>query len=158
MTMDDYVHAWSWMATMLREDRDRWLAMLKALRDGKDASVAFSSALGISPDEFDRRWGERMTGKRASMAETATPARPAPPSAPLAGRLAAAKTPSDVTDVLRGVGRVKDAETAAAVASTATTESDAVRETVVKLLAAADGTETLAWLRGAGLSHKEAAV
>ena len=69
MTAGDYVRAWSYFSTMLREDRLHWIALLKALREGKDRGVSFDAALGCSPDEFDRRWAERLTGKRASMAK-----------------------------------------------------------------------------------------
>ena len=154
MKADDYVRAWSYFATMLREDRVRWVGLLRALREGKDRGAAFEGALGCSPDEFDRRWAERLTGKRASMAESAT-GRSSAPVDSVSVRLSRAQTPAEIVDVLRGLGHLTDAESAEAVASVAHADSDAVRETVVRVLVAAEGKAAVEWMRSAGLTYKD---
>lgn len=154
MTANDYVHAWSWFDVMLREDRVRWIALLRALREGKDRGASFEAALHASPDAFDRRWADRMLGRRDSMADT--PGDRAPPAgASVPARLAAARSPAELLDVLRGLGHVEDVAAAEAVANAAGPESDAVRESVVRVLAATRG-EAATWLRTGALASKDA--
>ncbi len=154
MVAGDYVRAWSWFATMLREDRVRWTALLRALREGKDRSVAFETALGGSADAFDRRWADRLTGKRTSMAESSA-GRASAPLESTAARLARARSPAEILDALRGLGRIPDAEAAEAVATAASADSDAVREAVVRVLVAAQAKPVVDWMRAAGLAAKD---
>ena len=64
LSLEDHVRSWSYMDVMLREDRVRWLAVLAKIREGKDFGVAFREGLGMTPEDFDARWADRVLGKR----------------------------------------------------------------------------------------------
>jgi hypothetical protein len=156
LTYDDHVRSWSYMDVMLREDRARWLAVMKKLREGKDAAVAFKEGMGLTPDEFDRRWADRLAGRRKTMAETPAEAASADPAAgPDAAerrRLLGEQDPVTLGSLLRAIDVVRDAKIAELVLSRATVDSDLVRETVVMLLAKSKAPEVAEWLRTAGLA------
>jgi hypothetical protein len=69
LSYDDHVRSWSMMDTMLREDKERWLATLRLIREGKEHAAAFREGLATTPDDFDARWADRMLGKRKTMAD-----------------------------------------------------------------------------------------
>ncbi|MCC7137560.1 MAG: HEAT repeat domain-containing protein [Planctomycetes bacterium] len=162
LSYDDHVRAWSYMKTMLDEDRDRWLATLKLLREGKEHAAAFREGLGMTPDDFDARWADRMLGKRKSMAET-------PKDVALTGetggvdaaerrRIQAEQDPITLAALLRGLEKVRSVETARLVLSRLAIDADVVRETIVLLLKRTEDPEVIGWLRTSGLSDADAMV
>jgi hypothetical protein len=165
LTYDDHVRSWSYMDVMLREDRVRWLNVMRKLREGKDAAVAFQAGMGLTPDEFDRRWAARLGGRIKTMAET--PAEAAAPDAvgpdkSERRRLLSEQDPVTLGSLLRAITVVEDVRTAEMVLSRAAVDSDLVRETVVMLLAKTKAPEVLEWLRTTGLAaaspHQRAVV
>jgi hypothetical protein len=157
LSYDDHVRSWSYMDTMLREDRARWLALLRLLRERKDHATAFRTALGLTPDEFDARWADRLLGKRTSMADRPADARePGGLDAADRRRILGEQDPALLAALLRGLEKVRDAKTAELVLSRVTAESDLVRETVAMLLERSDAPEVVEWLRTGGLSHGNA--
>ena len=67
---EDHMRAWSLMDLMLREDRERWLQVLAQLRRRRRRRAPRSRTVsGITPDEFNERWVDRLTGKRPTMGE-----------------------------------------------------------------------------------------
>ena len=161
LTVDDVIRSWSYMDVMLREDRDRWLATLKIIREGNEPAVAFQKGLGMSPDEFDRRWVERMTGKRKSMSDTAKEAATPDadgPTAAMRRRIREEPDPVIAAALIRGLEKVADVKTAEAVLSRLATDSDLVRETIVILLSKTQTPEVVECLRTEGLSHRDSMV
>lgn len=156
LEQDDYVRSWSMMELMLREDRTRWLTTLGKIREGKDFAAAFREGLGMTPEDFDTRWAERVLGKRKTMGET-------PKDVAAAGqtggvdvqerrRVQRETDPATLTELIRGLDTLRDVETAKVVVGKISVDSDAVREAVVLLMQKAPVPEVVAWLRTEGLS------
>ena len=161
LTYDDHVRSWSYMEVMLREDRDRWLATLRGIRDGKEPAVAFQEGLGMSPDDFDQRWADRMLGKRKTMADVKKDALADDvegPTGAVRRRIAAETDPSTLAALIRGLDRIVDPKTAELVLSRLAIDSDLVRETVTMVLSKTDAPEIIAWLRTAGLGDRDPLV
>jgi hypothetical protein len=161
MSYDDLVRSWSYMDLMLKEDRARWLVTLKAIREGDEHAVAFRKGLGITPDEFDRRWVDRMTGARKSMG--ADPRRDVVddedgPGAAERRRIRSEQDPTVLAALLRGLEKVADVKTAALVVGKFSPDSDLIRETLVLLLSKTDAPEVVAWLREKGLADPDPLV
>ncbi len=155
LEQDDYVRGWSMMDLMLREDRTRWLATLGKIREGKDFSAAFREGLGMTPEDFDARWADRVLGKRKTMGET-------PKDVAAAGvtggvdaqerrRVQRETDPATLTELIRGLDTLRDVETAKVVVGKVSIDSDAVREAVVILMQKTPTPEVVAWLRTEGL-------
>lgn len=159
LSYDDHVRSWSYMDTMLREDRARWLAVLRRLREGKEHAFAFRDGLGLTPEDFDARWADRMLGKRKTMAEGARDAA----AAEAAGgvdvaerrRIQREQDPATLAALIRGLDRVRDVETAKLVLDKLALDSDAVREAGVVLLQRTQAPEVVAWLRASGLADRD---
>ena len=66
----DHIRAWSLMDICMREDRKRWLEVLSYLRYGDEEGAALKEGMGLTPDQFNSRWVDRMRGKRKTMGET----------------------------------------------------------------------------------------
>jgi hypothetical protein len=47
MSYQDLVRSWSYMDVMLREDRERWLAALRLIREGREPAAAFQEGLDV---------------------------------------------------------------------------------------------------------------
>jgi hypothetical protein len=159
LSYDDHVRSWSYMDTMLREDRARWLAVLRRLREGKEHAFAFRDGLGMTPEDFDARWADRMLGKRKSMAEGArdTAAAEAAGGVDVAERrrIQRESDPATLAALIRGLDRVRDVETAKLVLDKLALESDGVREAGVVLLQRTQTPEVVAWLRTTGLADRD---
>lgn len=159
LSYDDHVRSWSIMDLMLREDRERWLAALRLIRQGKEHAAAFREALGTTPDDFDQRWADRVLGRRKTMADVRK-------DAPLADgvdasarrRITAERDPITLAALLLGLERVRDVETAQLVLSRLKIDADVVRETVVVLLRKTESPEVVEWLRANGLADGDAMV
>jgi HEAT repeat protein len=155
LTFDDLVRSWSYMDLMLREDRERWLATLREIRDGTEPAIAFQKGLGMSPEEFDKRWADRLAGRRKTMGDVARDASGRDAVTVAKKSLSRVKTEQDpqlLAALLRGFERVPDVEVAEVVLSRLPVESDLVRETIVLLLDKTEAPEVVAWLREKGLT------
>ncbi len=155
LSYQDLVRSWSYMDVMLREDRERWLAALKGIREGREPAAAFQEALGMSPDEFDKRWADRMTGKRKTMLDVPKDARVptgAGPDANLRRRLKEEQDPLVLGALIRGLDKVTDPKIAELVCGRLDVDSDLVRETTVMLFERTEEPTVVEWLRTAGLS------
>ncbi len=156
LSFDDLVRSWSYMDLMLSEDRERWLEVMRALRDGNEHAVAFQHGLGMTPDDFDKRWVDRLTGKRKTMGDTPKDAPDAEgPSASAIRRIRSEQDPQILAALLRGLDRVTDVKTAEAALDRLHVDSDLVRETIVVLLSKTESPEVIAYLRDAGLKDPD---
>jgi HEAT repeat protein len=162
LSYDDYIREWSYFDVMLREDRARWLAVMRVIREGKEHSAAFRQGLGMTPEEFDARWADRMLGKRKTMAEsardTALTESTGGVDAAERRRILSEKDPETLAQLLRGLERVRDVKTAELVASRVSADSDILRETVTMLFEKTQAPEVVEWMRTAGLSDSNAIV
>jgi len=148
----DHLRAWSIMDLMLREDRERWLALLAELRGGAQEGAAFKNALGITPDLFHERWLERVLGKRKTMAEVrGDDEDPDEPGRRERARILEDVEPEILAGRIRGLDVVKDAKLARVVVSRLASDSDLVRETIHLVMTRSTEPEVLAFLREDGL-------
>jgi HEAT repeat protein len=159
MSHTDLVRSWSYMDVMLREDRERWLATMRALRDGEEHGTAFRTGLGMTPDEFDLRWADRMTGKRRSMSDLPSDEEEeGGPNAAERRRIRSEQDPTLLAALLRGLDKVTDVKTADLVLSKLGTDSDLIRETIVVLFQKTEVPEVVAFLREKGLTDSSSLV
>ena len=161
MTTDDHIRSWSYMDVMLREDRERWLTVLKAIRDGKDSAPAFQEGLGMSPDEFDKRWADRLLGKRKTMLDVPRDSRVPDADGPGGAARRRIMQEQDIPTLaalIRGLDHVGDIKTAELVLARIGIDSDLIRETIVMLLTKTAAPEVVAWMRTTGLSDPDALV
>jgi len=159
MTADDHIRSWSYMDVMLREDRERWLTTLAAIRDGKDPAPAFQEGLSMSPDEFDKRWADRMLGKRKTMLDVPKDAKVPEgegPNATARRRITQEQDLQVLAALIRGLDHVNDVKTAELVLSRLGFDSDLIRETVVMLLEKTTVPEVIEWMRSTALTSPDA--
>ncbi len=156
----DHLRAWSMMDLGLREDRSRWLSLLRVLRGGGDEGVAFKEALGITPEQYHERWVERVTGKRRRLGPEPKEDGGDPDDPTRREREAIRSTldPEVLAGRLRGLDEIRDVKVAAVVLERLIGAGDLVRETVHLLLRKTTSPEILAYLRRDGLYHPEGAV
>jgi HEAT repeat protein len=151
---DDHIRAWSYMDLALREDRERWLAALTAIRHGADEGVAFKEGMGITPEEFQERWKDRLGGRRPTLGEIRRDARPdEDPGTRERRRIGEETDPQVLAGLVRGLDVVKDPKMARAVIARLDSPSDLVRESIHLVLARTQVPEVRAVLRGDGLAH-----
>ncbi|MEN8149022.1 MAG: HEAT repeat domain-containing protein [Planctomycetota bacterium] len=150
-----HVRAWSWFDVFLEDDREAFVAFVMKLRDGTDHRVALKETFGISPEEWDRRWRERLLGKRASAAPTVEELDEADPEAAGVAEREAIRTETDpgiLAAKIRGLRIVEDLRTAATIVPFLRHESDLVRETTVLVLSRTTAEPVKAYLREKALS------
>ena len=160
LSYDDHVRSWSIMDTMLREDKERWLATLRLIREGKEHAAAFREGLALTPDDFDGRWADRMLGKRKTMADVPKDAGhdDGGVDASARRRITAEQDPITLAALLLGLERVRDVKTAELVLSRLKIDADVVRETIVVLLKKTEDPAVIGWLRTAGLADGDPLV
>ncbi len=154
LSLEMHMRAWSWFDVFLREDRDRFLEFLALIRRGTDAREAMRGAFGAVPEEFDRRWRDRLAGLRPSVA--ATPAEldaadPGRPGAETRRDLRRETDPAILAARVRALPPVDDPATAATLLPLLDSPSDDVREAVVLLLSGSGDARVRAVLRTEGL-------
>ena len=132
----DHVRAWSLMDLMLKEDRDRWLKVLAELRAGEAEGAAFKTGLGITPDAFNERWKDRLTGKRPTMGEIRRDSSEGEeePGARERRRIRQTEDEDVLAGLILGLDRITDVRTAKVVIEKLDHDSDLVRETIQVLL------------------------
>ena len=160
LSYDDYIREWSYFDVMLREDRARWLAVLRKIREGKEPSSAFREGLATTPEDFDQRWADRMLGKRKTMADVPKDVALSEASGGLDAadrrRILSERDPATLGALLRGLERVRDVKMAELVLSRLAIDSDLVRENVVMLLERTQVPAVVEWMRTAGLADSNA--
>ncbi len=156
LSYNDHIRAWSIMDLMLREDNARWLDVLKSIRYKNDEGVAFKDVLGITPDDFHKRWKARLTGGRKTMGEVRADSEdPDAPGRRERGRIQSTEDADVLAGLIRGVDRIEDVRMAEVVVGRLDHPSDLVRETILNVLSQTEADDVLAWLRTEGLDHKK---
>jgi HEAT repeat protein len=152
---DMHVRAWSWFDIFIEEERQPFVDFIRRLRSAQEARVAAKAAWGQAPEIVDRRWRDRVLGKRrdveasdkeldrekdvgeANTDELADIGRE-PDMQLLAGRI-------------RGLESCQNVATARLLISLMDSrDSDRVREVIAIVLNRTDDEEILAYLRGEG--------
>lgn len=161
LDLDHHIRAWSWFLVYLEEDRERFVKFLAALRKGTEHRTALKDAFGCTPEEFDRRWKQRVLGKRATVAPTPEELDAGDTSRPGAKERASIRTEMDLPTLaskIRALQVINDPLTAATVVPILRTESELVRETIVLVLSKATSTAVKEWLRTEGLAGSKGVV
>jgi len=155
LTLNDHIRAWSYFKVFLEEDRDRFVKFMAALRKGTDHRIALKESFGCAPEAWDRRWKQRILGKRPTVAGTAKELDNANPDRPGAAERAGIRTETDPITLaakIRALQAVNDPLTAATVVPMLRTEHELVRETIVIVLSKTKSEKVRKWLRTQGLS------
>ncbi len=153
----DHIRAWSLMDLCLREDNERWLTVLSHLRYGDEEGAALKEGMGLTPDQFNSRWVDRMRGKRDTMGETKKDLRTDPdePGRIEREQIRTTMEPEILAGRIRGVHKVEDVRLAKAIVSRLDHESDLVRETIQVVLSGLENEEVLEYLREEALFNKK---
>ena len=156
----DHIRAWSLMELGLREDQDRWLAMLEFLRYGNDEGYAFKEAMDLSPDQANQRWIDRLRGKRKSFGNVKRNSRnePEDPGKRERERVAMTEDADELAGLIRGMHAIKDVRIAKAVIERLTHPSDLVRETINLVLGRTTDDAVLHFLAESGLGHRKGLI
>ncbi len=157
LSFDDHVRAWSYMDVMLREDRARWLAVLRRIREGKEHGTAFREGLGMTPEDFDKRWADRLLGRRKTMADVPLDEGKVDEGVDGAERrrLVTEQDVPTLGTLLRGVEKFRDVKVAEAALGRLNLDSDLIRETIAILFERTTQPEVLEWMRTEGLAWRE---
>jgi hypothetical protein len=156
LDLECHVRAWSWFDVFLREDRERFLNYLAAIRKGTDATTAMKAAFGCTPEEFDTRWRQRILGRRPTVAATSRELDAQDPDLPGARERAEIRTEKDpvvLASRIRALSAVNDRLTAATLVPLLSTKSENVREATVLVLSRSTSGEVREWLRTKGLER-----
>lgn len=154
LDLDMHIRAWSWFDLFLEEDRESFVKFIAGLRQGTDHRIALKEAFGCDPEEFDRRWRNRVLGRRPTVAPTAEELDAGSPDLPGARERAAIRTETDPATLaarIRALQAINDPLTAATVVPLLRTDSERVRETIVLVLQKTRSPEVKEWLRTQGL-------
>jgi HEAT repeats/von Willebrand factor type A domain len=160
-SLELHLRAWSYFEVMLADDRERFVKFLAGLRDAKPARQAMREAMKCEPEEFDRRWAERLLGRRRSAAPTVAELDRADPSAPGAEAREAIRTETDpkrLASLVRALDSIRDVLTARTVLPLLGHESTPVREATVLTLAKTTDSGVMALIREEGLTSGNPSV
>ena len=153
---EDHIRAWSLMYLGLMEDQDRWLQALALLRWGNEEGYALQEVMKLSPDGWQERWVERLTGKRPTMGEMKRDAREDDePGRRERERIKSTEEADVLAGLVRGLHEIKDLKTLEVVVDRLDHPSDLVREAIHIVLARSTDHAVLEWLRTEGLQHKD---
>jgi hypothetical protein len=158
LDLDDHRRVWSWFDLFLREDPEPFLGLLAGIRTGREGRPALESAFGISPEELDQRWRDRVLGRRRSMAPTPEEIDAAAPDSPGARRRKGLRGETDARVLaakIRALEQVREPLTAETLVRLLAHESENVRESITLLLTRASGGEVRGWLREEGLGFED---
>jgi HEAT repeat protein len=160
MTEEDQKRAWSWHEVCLAEWREPWVKMLRDVRNEVEVREAFTKNLGITPDQFDERWKERVTGKRKSMATDAggEEADAETPGARDRRSLREEASPPTLAAKMRSLGEITDKKTIPVVVDVMARNSDLVRETALVSLLKTKNKDCLETIWTYGLAHTDPIV
>lgn len=159
--VDEQKRSWSYLDLCLREWREPFVAMLTEIRQKKEPRDAFMQHLQCTPEIFDERWKERVTGRRRSMSPSANEDEPEGNDAPGARerrRLRAETDPRMAAALIRGLGTIEDPKTVDAVLDKIAMNSELVRESAMVAIMKMKDPECLERLWNYGLPHKDGMV
>jgi HEAT repeat protein len=160
LTEEDLKRSWSYCDFCLAEWREPFVKMLAALRQEKDVREAFMKNLGVTPQQFDDRWRDRVAGRRKTMATLPSDDADGDESPGAADRRAIRneKDPKVLAAMIKQLGEIKDRATVPVVVDVMAKNVDLPRETaLVTLLKLKDpGCREELWKYG--LAHADGIV
>jgi HEAT repeats/PBS lyase HEAT-like repeat len=155
---DMHLRAWSFFDVYLKDDPERFVAFLKGLRELKPARQSMRSAMKCEPEEFDRRWADRLLGRRRSAGPTVAELDNADPtSAGARDRRAIrqAVEPKRIASLVRGLDVIRDVKTARTVFPLLGHPNTHVREVTVLTLGKTREKKILDLMRTDGLKKTD---
>jgi hypothetical protein len=161
LSEEDLKRSWSYCDFCLSEWRQPFVKMLAALRQEKDVREAFMTNMNCTPEVFDDRWRERVSGKRKSMAPTAAEGEPESNDAPGARDRKAIRSETDpkvLAAKIRQLGEIKDKKTIPVVVDVMAMNQDLPRETALVTLLRTKDPECVEALWQYGLAHQDGIV
>jgi len=159
LTREDHRRAWSFFHHGLSEWREPFVNMLTALRRRTPVRESFEKHLKCTPEVFQERWIERVTGKRESIDPTWAERGQEENADPTAGdrrHLRDEKDPTALAARVRGLGTIDDPKTARVLVDLLARDSDLVRETVMVALLTIEKPAVLEAIWKHGLGHAKA--
>ncbi len=161
LTEEDFKRSWSYVDLCLKEWREPFVKVLRDLRQEKDVREAFVGNLGLTPEQFDERWRDRILARRKSMATTAadagTDANDTPGSRDRRA-IRAETEPKVLAAKIRELSEIKDVKTIPVVVDTLARNNDLIRETSFVTLLKTKDKACLEALANSGLGHADGIV
>jgi HEAT repeat protein len=157
----DQKRAWSYFDLCLREWREPFVAMLADLRRQREIRDAFMENLKCTPEIFNERWKERLTGRRRSMGPQADEDEVEGNDAPGARERRGLKSEQDFATLaakVRALGTVDSPKTVNVLLDVMAKNSELVRETVMVCLLKMKEEKCTERIVSYGLSHSESIV
>lgn len=150
---DMHVRSWSYFDLALAEDRERFVAVIRALRQEVPARQAWMENMGCTPEEWDHRWRDRLLGRRSTLGPVTTRDKE-DDEGPGGAERRALRIEADMQNLaarIRAVGTCADPKLAATLVTLFSRDSDAVREQLTVVLAKTTDPACLAAIREKGL-------
>ena len=161
LSFDDQKRAWSYLDICLREWREPFVATLADLRQQKEVRDAFMNHLLCTPEIFDERWRERVTGKRRSMSPKANEDEPTGNDTPGARERRSLRTETDPATLaakIRALGTVEDPKTMDVLLDQFAKNTELVRETAMVAVLKVKSTECQDRIWNYGIVHQDGNV
>lgn len=159
LTYEDHQRSWSYLDLCLEEWREPFVAMLADLRQQKEVRDSFMKHLECTPEVFDLRWRERVTGKRRSMDPKKSEEGVLEENETMGAReRKGLKNETDLPALaarVRALGTIDDVATVNALLDLLQKNSELVRETVMVALLKMKSPECIARIDVYGLVHPE---
>jgi hypothetical protein len=155
LDFDDHVRSWSYVELALKEDREAFLRVCRALRNEVPNRQAWREGMACTPDEWDQRWKDRVLGRRSSFGPL--PSDKEGDDGPGAAERRALRNETDMQNLvarIRSIGVCADPKTAAVLTELFARESDAVREVLVVILSKSTEPKVLEAIRVKGLESQ----
>ncbi len=161
LTLEDQQRAWSYIDLCLKEWREPFLKMLADVRQQKEVRDSFMKHLQCTPEIFDERWRQRVTGRRRSMAPQTDEAGLAENETPGSRERRALRAEQDLPALaarIRALGTVDDPETVNALLDLFAKNSELVRESAMVALLKMKAPACLERIAAYGLVHADGMV
>jgi hypothetical protein len=155
LDFDDHVRSWSYVELALKEDRENFLKVCRALRNEVPTRKAFVDGVGCTPEEWDQRWKDRVLGRRPTMGYLASDK--GGDEGPGAAERRALRNEQDMQNLvarIRSIGVCADPRTASVLTELFARDSEAVREVLVVILAKSTDPRVLQAIREKGLASQ----
>lgn len=159
LTYEDHQRSWSYWYFTLAEWREPFVKMMGELRQEVPPRDAFMKHMECTPEIFDQRWQERLTGKRRSMdptrSEEGVVAENDDPTQRERNNLKSESDPATLAALVRGLGTLDDPRTAEVLIDLLGRKSELVRSSIfVSLLQSGDPeVQDMIWRQG--LEHDD---
>ena len=159
LSLDDHKRSWSYFDICMREWRVPFVKMLADLRRNKEVRDAFMDHMDLTPEIFNERWIERVTGRRRHMSPKFDEDEPEENDSPGARERRSLKREADLFTLaakVRALGTVSEPKTMELIIDLLAKKSELVREQIVVTMLKTVDEETVETMWQYGLAHKHA--